>query len=33
MDASDRGVGTGRPTMSNEDKKDLKLKNKFNSKY
>jgi hypothetical protein len=28
-EASDRGVGTGRPMMSNEDKKDLKSKNKF----
>jgi len=28
--ASDCGVGTGRPKMSNKDKKDLKPKNKFN---
>jgi hypothetical protein len=32
-EASDCGVGTGRPMMTDEDRKDLKPKNKFNNKY
>jgi hypothetical protein len=32
-EASNPGVGTGRPMMSNEVNKDLKPKNKCNNKY
>jgi hypothetical protein len=32
-EASDRGVGNGRPMTSNEDKKDLKPQNKYNNGY